>query len=369
MAIQTKYFLLALAATRQAISHTGFAELFVNGVGQGDGTCVRMKNDPGTVTSPIAGIGSNDMACNANGATGVARVCQVPDGATLSFEFRSWMDDYTRGVIDPGHKGPCAVYLKKVDSAIDDKGAGDGWFKIAADGYDEGAGKWCTDKVIEKGHLDVALPQGLEGGYYLVRPELLALHFAHRGEPQFYTGCAQIFLKSSGNKKPKSTVSIPGYVQSGDKSLTFDIYDSPLKLPYSLPGPDVASFTGSSKREVGTIDRRAVQKTQTEGLKPEGCILENANWCGVEVPSYSDEKSCWSSSKECWAQSKKCFDSAPPTGSANCKIWEKKCEAINSACNSRNFDGPPNKDKVLTPVARRVKANGVRAASPLRLTV
>ena len=32
---------------------------------------------------------------------------------------------------------------------------------------------------------------------------------------------------------------------------------------------------------------------QTKGLKPEGCILERDNWCGFEVPSYTDEQGCW----------------------------------------------------------------------------
>ena len=61
-----------------------------------------------------------------NGTEGVARVQPVKDGSTLTFEFHSWPNDYSKPSLDPGHKGPCAVYLKKVDSAIKDTGTAHG---------------------------------------------------------------------------------------------------------------------------------------------------------------------------------------------------------------------------------------------------
>jgi hypothetical protein len=57
-----------------------------------------------------------------DGTTGIPRVQSVPDGSTLTFEMRSWPNDPSKESLDDGHKGPCAVYLKKVDSAIDDRG-------------------------------------------------------------------------------------------------------------------------------------------------------------------------------------------------------------------------------------------------------
>lgn len=99
------------------------------------------------------------------------------------------------------------MYLKKVDSAVNDPGHGDGWFKLFDDGYDAGSDKWCSDKLIDNnGYFSVVLPKGLQGGYYLARPELLALHNANKGDPQFYTSCAQIFLQSDGDLVPESTV-------------------------------------------------------------------------------------------------------------------------------------------------------------------
>jgi hypothetical protein len=176
--------------------------------------------------------------------------------------------------------------MKKVDSAIQDNAAGDGWFKIWELGYDESTHKWCTTKVIENGgFVTVDIPKGLEGGNYLVRSELMSLHQVPRAnQPQYYIGCAQIFLESTGNLKPTVTGPIPGTNHLGDASNSMNIYE-PLKLPYSPPGPPVTSF----KAGPGTS-----QKQQTEGAKPSNCILESgSNFCGVEAPDYNTASGCW----------------------------------------------------------------------------
>lgn len=105
-------------------------------------------------------------------------------------------------------------------------------------------------------------------------------------QPQFYTGCAQVFLTSSGTSLPSNTVSIPGYVKAADASVNFNIY-TPV-WPYSLPGPAV--FTSSSASTIMTVS----STTQTEGLEPANSVLKNANWYGIELDSYSTENGCWS---------------------------------------------------------------------------
>jgi hypothetical protein len=272
----------------------------------------------------------------------------------LTFEIRSWANDPSKERLARGHYGPCAVYLKKVSSAINDQGTGDGWFKIFDHGYDASSKRWCTDEIIDNnGLLSVNLPKGLEGGSYLARPEILALHAASSGDPQFYTGCAQVFLESSGNLGPASTVSIPGYVKYGEPSTSFNIYNSDLGT-YQVPGPEVAKLVAKS-------DASTASQSQTEGLKPEGCLVENGNWCGKEVSSYSDESGCWAASEECWDQGQTCWDSAAPTGGAGCELWQTKCKEIQSACSSKNFNGPPNKGKVLTPEKKAIDVGLIMA--------
>jgi hypothetical protein len=229
-----------------------------------------------------------------------------------------------------------------VSSAIEDQGAGDGWFKIFDYGYEKDADRWCSDEIIDNnGLLNVNLPKGLAGGAYLIRPEILALHNADKGEPQFYTGCAQINLESTGNLGPESTVKIPGYVAYGQPSTSFNIWDpKPFKKDYVIPGPAVAKLVATSS----TASTKSV-----EGAKPEGCIVENANWCGKEVASYTTETGCAAASKDCWAQHKLCWSSAPPTGGKGCELMEKRCTSIDDSCSAKSFPGPPNAGKILTP--------------------
>src|ERR1700760_1824403 len=101
--------------------------------------------------------------------------------------------------------------MKKVDSAIQDSPTGDGWFKIWDQGYDESAKQWCTTKLINNGgFLTIKIPDGLAGGNYLIRGEVVSLHrVPAANSPQYYVGCSQIFLQSNGNQIPASTVAIP----------------------------------------------------------------------------------------------------------------------------------------------------------------
>jgi hypothetical protein len=177
--------------------------------------------------------------------------------------------------------------MKKVDSAVNDTGYGDGWFKIWDEGYDTTANQWCTGKVINNGGLlSVDIPKGIAGGDYLIRPELLTLHnVPSMNQPQYYLGCGQLFVQSNGTLAPTSTVTIPGHVKLGDPADSFNIYDNPLKLPYPMPGPSVAVLQSSTATS---------PKTQPDGAKPAGCILESGNFCAIEVPSYSDAAGCQS---------------------------------------------------------------------------
>lgn len=346
---------LASASAPTALAHTVFTDFFVDGMPQGDAVAMRMNPDIGRAGSPIARLDSDDMACNVGGTKGVSRTQAVKDGSLLTFEIRSWPDDPSKESLDRGHKGPCALYLKKVDKATTDTAAGDGWFKVFDHGFDASTQRWCTDDIIDnKGLFSFRLPEGLLGGDYLARPEILALHAAKDDDPQFYTGCAQIFLESSGSLVPESTVSIPGHVDYGQPSTNFDIYNKPGS-EYVVPGPKIAKLVPGGAQ-------KASESTQSDGLKPEGCILENGNWCGKEVSSYTNEEGCWASTQACWDQSKTCWESAPPTGGAGCKLWQDKCEAISAECSAGKFDGPPNKDKVLTPVKESINVGLIMVA-------
>jgi hypothetical protein len=202
----------------------------------------------------------------------------------LTFQFKQYPDNSKTGVLDSSHKGPCSVYMKYVDSAIGDPGAGKGWFKIYEEGYDKNVSQWCTDNLIQnKGLLSIVVPTELAGGYYLVRPELMTLQQAD-STPSFYTGCAQIFLDSGQTTLPKDVVSIPGYIKAGDPALQFNI-SSPM-LPYTVPGPNVYLTDVSP-----TIQHPSLP-FQGMGVLPSNVVLTNANWFGIELSPYSTEEDC-----------------------------------------------------------------------------
>jgi hypothetical protein len=340
MKISIRSAILALSVAESALAHSGLSNFYVNGKNQGDSVCIRQHLNPSTWNAPIEDLTSSDMACGRDGTTGGARVCPVQDGDTITFEYRQEAQKPNDVVFDQRHVGPCTVYAKKVDSAINDKATGDGWFKLWHEGYDEKEQKWCTDKLIAAGgHMSVVLPKGLLGGYYLLRSEFLALQNAKDGDPQYYIGCAQVFLESSGNLGPQKTVSMPGLVEKTDPSDSFNVYDSPLKLPYPIPGPDVATLVPSSAKG---------QTTQTEGVKPANCVDESGNWCGLEVADYSTKEACQASTADCWAQSKVCFAQVPATGNAGCNAWQSKCQTMQDDCNGAAM-GPKDKGKDITP--------------------
>lgn len=174
-----------------------------------------------------------------------------------------------------------------MDDATKDGAAGYGWFKLWDDGFENDS--WCTTQLINgNGLMTVNLPKGLFGGYYLVRTELLALHKANQGDPQYYVQCAQVYIQSSGNLVPNSqdTVGIPGYVTAGDASDSYNLWASPSQNNnnYPLPGPAPAALVNGATTNTANLPSTG---------KPSNCVLEAGNnWCGTEVPSYSDQSGC-----------------------------------------------------------------------------
>lgn len=88
------------------------------------------------------------------------------------------------------------------------------------------------------------MPSCIAPGQYLLRAEIIALHSASKSMgAQFYMGCAQINVSSSGSKSG-TTVSFPGAYGQSDAGILVSIYDSKGNpkgngQPYKIPGPSV----------------------------------------------------------------------------------------------------------------------------------
>ncbi|KAK3324125.1 glycosyl hydrolase family 61-domain-containing protein [Cercophora scortea] len=348
LTMHTSTFLLGLATAFASVSsaHTLFSNIFINAVNQGDGTCIRMEMTASTATYPVRDYKSKEMACGRDGQNAVAFTCRAPAGAKLTLEFREYVDLAHPGAIDPSHKGARAVYAKKVSNMQTTSAAGGGWFKIWDEGYDEKQKLWSTIKLNNaKGLLSIRLPSGLPSGYYLLRSEIVTIQNVTNGvvAPQFYIGCAQLYVQGADDAAPipdSKTVSIPGHIHPSDIGITFNIYEVPLKLPYVTLGPK--PYIPTSSTSASSIAKAAA--VPFTGAVPDTCLLKNANWCGIEVPSYTDEDGCWAASSNCWKQQDTCYDMAPPTGSKGCAEWDKKkCTVIQNKCKAGDFVGPPDK--------------------------
>ncbi|KAH7353642.1 endoglucanase B [Plectosphaerella cucumerina] len=342
----------ALLATRLVSAHTLLTTVHIEGESQGDGTCIRMPRDSATSTSPVKGLTSKDMACGTDGEIPAAFVCPVSAGSTLTFEYREWPDGRQGGAIDKSHRGPCSIYVKRVDDMFSDPAAGDGWTKIWHEGYDADEGRWCTEKLMDnKGLLSFELPSGLPAGDYIVRSELLALHqAASKDDPQYYVGCVQLHIRdgpSDSSVLSRHAVSIPGHVDGSEPGNRFDIYKRPMDKNYEIPGPEPYSPVGKPAGKPGPA-------SGFPGAIPSGCLSKNANWCGKALPAYSGELPCWAAVEACFAQGSKCYDSTSPTGVKGCDNWNKyMCHGIQAECRAKNVKGPPEVDIPVHKVPRK----------------
>jgi len=314
--------ILVLAAlTALSNAHHMMTSITINGVNQGDGACLRIPKN----TDPFMDVSSNDMACNIGGGNKVTKTCAASAGASVTVQWRTWPDGSHNDPIDVSHQGPCSVYMKKMGNNGTGTAAGSGWFKIWNDGVVNG--QFCTDRLRKNnGTMTLKIPQDIEGGYYLFRAEHLALHEAKDiGGAQWYMGCAQLFVYSTGGTYKPQTVSIPGYVKATDPGVHFDYWNNMHPTNYQIPGPAPITTTQSGG---GQVKVQSFNKGYSE------CIVSNGNWCGVSVPSFKNEDECYSSTEQCWNQASTCYSSAQATGDAGCREWENVCTSYQDHCSS-----------------------------------
>lgn len=113
--------------------------------------------------------------------------------------------------------------------------------------------KWATDRMIAaSGVWNATIPHDIQPGTYIVRHEILALHFAtmHSNAaiyggvgPQFYVSCYNVKVTGSGTATPPG-VTFPGAHQPSDPGLVFDIFMNNPQYP--IPGPKVYSPVGTA---------------------------------------------------------------------------------------------------------------------------
>ncbi|KAF7542232.1 hypothetical protein G7Z17_g11759 [Cylindrodendrum hubeiense] len=200
---------------------------------------------------PELDISSPDFVCR-RGSEAAKNYGTIAAGGTANFYWAS--DDK---VINPNgwaesHRGAVITYIAPCngDCTTVDKTALK-WTKIAEAGLISGPanteGVWATDKLRENGGVNSAtIPSSIAPGKYVVRNELIALHRANIGEPEFYMQCGNLEVTGSGtdNLSASGVVASEIYSTSDSQLFGFSVYDS-HDTTWAIPGPSL--YTGYKK--------------------------------------------------------------------------------------------------------------------------
>ncbi|KAJ1890251.1 hypothetical protein LPJ66_007588 [Kickxella alabastrina] len=222
--------------------HTFLNNLIIDGKDTGTGKSIRPVT--GMQTMFVLNPSSVDIRCRpGNQSPNATDVCPVKAGSKIGVEWHHDTGGPTDRVISESHRGPCLVYMARMDQPI----AGAVWFKIYEEGYTSKTKQWCTDKIrASHGVLNITIPANIQSGNYLLRTEIIALHEAQKkGYAQFYPNCAQVNVVSGGSAKPQG-YKIPGIYKADDPGIFVNYRKDPTS--YVIPGPPVY-VSGNAKIE------------------------------------------------------------------------------------------------------------------------
>jgi cellulase len=99
------------------------------------------------------------------------------------------------------------------------------FFKIHETTFDPKTGMWGND-VLRKQNMTwkVQIPSDLKAGDYIVRHELIALHYGDTNGAESYISCLNLKLLGDGIAEPKETVRFPGAYDPSHPGLKINIY-------------------------------------------------------------------------------------------------------------------------------------------------
>ncbi|KAK9419113.1 hypothetical protein SUNI508_01090 [Seiridium unicorne] len=200
---------------------------------------------PDRISRPIQGNGPvtdvtyTDLQCGGYtdggvvGSSPAALHAEAAAGSTVTLYWTLWPDSHVGPVVTYMAACPstgCQDYMPGTDAV---------WFKIDEVGRDGTSDVWGDTPLMTAGNAGYSytIPSCLSAGYYLVRHEIIALHasYTYPGA-QFYPGCHQLQVTSSGSTTPSDLVAFPGAYAGTDSGITYDAYQAQT---YTVPGPDV----------------------------------------------------------------------------------------------------------------------------------
>lgn len=108
------------------------------------------------------------------------------------------------------------------------------FFKIDEGTYDPKTAIWGTDKLMNESNIrSMKIPSDIKPGTYVVRHEILALHYAFRANnktmtsgAQFYPTCLKLKVLGDGTASPPG-LKFPGAYKWNDPGILDNIYYGP----------------------------------------------------------------------------------------------------------------------------------------------
>lgn len=259
MYTKTTALMAAAALVQQAIAH-GYVRTWtldgvdLNGYSRSDG---QPKSDAigWSFTTPDEGpeldLSSPSLACRTGGKS-AQNSGQIAAGGTVGMFWTSDDKNINPDGWAESHRGPVITYLAPCGgdcSSVDASSLK--WTKIAESGVVSGQantqGTWATDAMRANGGVASAtIPSSIAPGNYVLRNEIIALHKAHEGVPEFYPQCANIEVTGGGadDLSGQGVVSSQLYSTSDAQIFGFSVYDN-RESTWVVPGPPLYSSAGA----------------------------------------------------------------------------------------------------------------------------
>ncbi|PNS20433.1 hypothetical protein CAC42_5883 [Sphaceloma murrayae] len=181
---------------------------------------------------------SISMACHKK-ATPATSSIKVAAGSTL---VAGWDIGFTHP------QGAMMNYMARCPGNCSEANLADlRWFKISEEALLPNPNRgsddlyWTTLKLdADGGRREMTLPNNLQAGNYILRPEILALVFADkRGGAQFYPTCINLEVTGDGDANPAGVAATELY-SPDEPGVLVNVY-YPKPTGYKAPGPAIAS--------------------------------------------------------------------------------------------------------------------------------
>jgi len=185
-------------------------------------------------TGPVEDVASPDIACRFGPLIPPALTAVARAGANMTFQWTSWFEN---------HRGPVLTYMAYMpseDTSVNDVE----FFKIDEATYDPKTDAFGTDMLIaENSTRTVQIPSDLRPGTYVVRHEIIALHYSFKEDTtkktsgaQLYPNCIKVRVSGTGVAAPPGE-KFPGAYDWRDPGILVNIHYGPKR--YISPGPPV----------------------------------------------------------------------------------------------------------------------------------